>query len=387
MQQEQKNQKSKYRCFFFFWTGLVLIGMIFLLCSSIRAQADQDARLEWVAGQRTDPVIVSSHEAFFQIKLIDPQERDPNRFGVEVWIDADEDGPDDDDERKSLTSTSNENLSVGRIYSTTLYFLEDKTIGSVADPDGNQCNELESFETTFRFCCKIDGNKVTDDDNIIPNSPTDPNNQLIVLNKNCDVDEDGINDLEEGADSLPESYCPDPNYAYRDKTLVAFRTPGGKIAMKIDKGRFRKVRIEAENDANRPEETISNLTFPYGFISFRIEGPKKGVNLEEVELRILFPTQITNYAEFCRYSLGAWRARIEYSVYDDSYVGGDTWRHEDFSGAPEWEKRSLMVKLTDNNPKHDSNDNYGVIDDPWGLGIPRESSGGGRCFLSYIIAF
>lgn len=386
MQQEQKNQKSKHKCFFFFWTwtGLVLIGMIFLLCSSIRAQADQDARLEWVAGLRKNPMIVPSHEAVFQIKLIDSQEQDPNK--AEVWIDADGDGQYEGNEKiqlEELVSGSGANVSERR-YTTTVYFDQNKQIQSPTILNGE--NFSESFETKFRFYFIIEDVLITGEGD--DPDPADPNNQLIVLNKNCDVDEDGINDLEEGADSLPESYWQDPNYAYRDKTLVALMTAGGKIAMKIDKGRFRKVRIEAENDANRPEETISNLTFPYGFISFRIEGPKKGVNLEEVELRILFPSPITNYAEFCRYSLGAWRARIEYSVYnDDSYDGGDTWLYENFSGAPEWEKRSLMVKLTDNNYKHDSNDADGVIDDPWGLGIPRESSGGGRCFLSYITAF
>jgi len=381
MQQEQKNQKSKHKCFFFLGIGLVLIGMMFLLCSSIRAQADQTPRLEWVIGQRKDPMIVPSHEAVFQVKLIDSLERDPNK--AKVWVDADADGQYDNDEKKSLTSTSSESLSSGRIYSTTLHFLSNRSIESGADPDGN---ELESFETKFCFYFEIDGNQVTGD--YVSGNPADPNNQLIVLNKKCDTDGDGVDDLEEGADPLPASYYyPDPNYAYKNKTLVALWTSGGKIAMKIDKGHFKSVYPTNDNDPDYPEENISNLYFPYGFISFSIDGKEAEVNLGEVELRILFPTQLTNYAEFCRYSLGAWRARIEHSYYTDSHDGEDTWRYEEFTGAPEWEKRSLKVKLTDNNSKHDSNDEENVIDDPWGLGIPRESSGEGRCFLSYIISF
>ena len=373
MQYGQKTKKINALLFFFLGIGFLVAGRVFLFDSSIGAQLNQGSRLEWVEGQRKDPMIVTGQAAIFRIKFIDDLGRNPNIS--QLRIDVDGNGQYDDNEKISLEEDISKANSSERIYSTTLYFDPNRQIklGTMSD-----FKKLpESFRAAFCFYFAVDGQQIPEE--VIDGDPADPNNQLIVLGK-TDEDKDKICDAEEGVDLLPESYWQDPNYAYRDKMLAAIRTPGGKIILKINQGRFRNVYVASENDPNRPEDNILGLNFPYGFISFRIEDLIEDV----VELRILFPNQITNYAEFCRYSLEIWRARIEYSPFDDdNYDAGNAWRYESFPGIPEMERRGLMLKLIDNDSKFDSNNEEGKIDDPLGLGIPKES-GEGRCFLSYI---
>lgn len=343
---------------------------------SSEAQESQP-KLEWMEGENTNPVIVTGHKALFQVLFIDESGRYPDNI-PQVWIDADGDGEFGEDEKKDLA----ENIkgSVGntqKLYYTILAFDDDKQVQE--EPYTDFTKLPQTFTTKFCFYFEINGEQVIGDGDEETLNPADPNNQLLVLGLG-DEDEDGVIDAEEGAALLPGTYG---KKAYSDSSLATLLTPGGQITMKIDKGKFRDIQIMPEDDPNRPERSISDLEFPYGFVYFRIEElTKTEYPGNKVKMDILFPAKITSYAEFWRYYDQTWNTPIEHNY---SKLGGDNfWRYDDNEKIPpQIERQSVYLYLIDNNPLYDSCDDEKIIEDPLGLGVPKES-GAGKCFLRAI---
>ncbi|MEW6381319.1 MAG: choice-of-anchor U domain-containing protein [bacterium] len=201
-----------------------------------------------------------------------------------------------------------------------------------------------------------------------------------------DTDGDGISDTDEGNGPSVGTYN---GIAYRDPNLCSLLIKEGekkdhRITMKIDKGVFRDVHIVSENDPNRPKREITDPEFPYGFISFRIEG-LDDEGEDEVTLKIFFHNMLVSpHARLCRYYDKQWLAQIGYDIGD-----GDYWKYDTANLPKQNYKQSITVTLRDNNPAHDSDiqnetGHEGVIVDPWGLGIPKSSSKKGRCFIQSL---
>lgn len=204
--------------------------------------------------------------------------------------------------------------------------------------------------------------------------PFDPN----------DVDGDGISNEQENSDILPGTYGED---AYMNPNLCTLDTKGGRISMKINKGRFRQVHMAKDNDPNRPDRTIEDPDFSYGFISFRIELPNGSLEDEDVELKILFPDKVSPYARLYNYFDEQWLAQIAYGLKDDfwKYDYGDNQNPIDALH----QKHSIILTIRDNVSIYDSNikeltGDEGIIDGTWGLGVPKSSSGG-RCFITSLL--
>jgi|GEM_PF-2645565 len=195
-----------------------------------------------------------------------------------------------------------------------------------------------------------------------------------------DTDGDGIKDAEEGDGPGVGSYGAN---ASKDPSLCSLETKDGRVSMKIDRGYFRNVRLVSENDPNRPDKSISDPEFPYGFISFRIEG-LDSYGKDEVNLKILFPAVVSAHARLCRYHDQQWRAQIVYDIGE-----GYFWKY-DFDALPEsYHRRSIALTLRDNDSIYDADiqevtGNQGRIEGCWGLGVPKSSSGKGRCFIQVL---
>jgi hypothetical protein len=216
-------------------------------------------------------------------------------------------------------------------------------------------------------------------------------NSDAVFDPNVDADGDGILNGKEGNELLPGTYGGD---AYMNPNLVTLMTKGGKISLKISDGRFRKVHVMPDPDPNQPEKTIDDPDFPYGFISFRIEGLDQD-GKEEVQLKILFPQEVGAHAKLYRYQpqeFGRpdhYEAQLGYDIGD-----GDFWKYDydkyDYAGAPPPppSKQSIKLTLKDNNGFYDADiqdqTGYkGAIEGIWGLGEPK-SAGKGRCFIQSL---
>ncbi|MEW5803831.1 MAG: hypothetical protein AB1847_17190 [bacterium] len=199
-----------------------------------------------------------------------------------------------------------------------------------------------------------------------------------ILDPEADTDGDGITDGEEGEGSIEGTYVHD---AYNDDTLCTLETEGGWISIKIDKGHLRKVHTMPDNDPNRPEKSIDDPEFPYGFISFRIEGLNPDSNEEkEVKLELLFPEDVSAHAVLYRYHLESWRAQIGYSIGDAS------WKYDFQNLSEPYKKQGIIVTIKDNDSMYDSDRpelRDGEIEGIWGLGVPKDSEDG-RCFIQAL---
>ncbi len=361
---------------------LVLLPIAFLFLviftfASPFVRNSQSAYLTWVDNIPTRAV--SGLGAKFQVKLVNA-EKAPDEY--QLWIDSNfgkikidlaEEDP-------------NDSLQEGKIYSTTLYALsEDDTTIITQNLDPNQPKPLpKTFGANFWFDFKIEGTSIVGNPEDPNNNPADPNNRVIILGKS-DTDHDGIEDAIEGAEILPETYwnTNQLTYPYESHKLASLITSGGRITLKINDGIFKDVHLVKEDDPNMPEDKISDLTFPLGFLSFRV------INLEdeETDLKILFPMKISSYAQICRYHSKNWWAQIEEgSKYE--FDQGEAWSYEEFSDEG-FQEKGIIVKMKDytednNNLKFDSDPEEGTIQDPLGLGIPKESSGG-RCFIYTLL--
>lgn len=195
----------------------------------------------------------------------------------------------------------------------------------------------------------------------------------------ADTDGDGIENGVEGDEILPGTYGQD---AYMNPNLCTLITnKGDKISLKINKGWFRDVHVMPDGDDNRPEKTIDTPDFPYGFISFRIEGLSTGGTGDEVQLKILFPDNINTHAKLFRYQGYRPDQYVTQIGYDIG--GGKIWKYDFEKLSKSYETHSIIFPIVDNDPTYDSViHDYpdGEIEGIWGLGIPKSGSKG-RCFI------
>jgi len=201
----------------------------------------------------------------------------------------------------------------------------------------------------------------------------------------ADADGDGIKNGEEGDEILPGTYGQD---AYMNPNLCTLITnKGDKISMKINKGWFRDVHVMPDDDPNRPEKTIDTPDFPYGFISFRIEGLTPGGIGDKVQLKILFPDNVSTHANLCRYQgyrPDQYVAQLGYGL-----EGGNFWKYDFENLSKSYETHSIIFTIKDNDftydaDIHDSPD--GAIEGIWGLGVPKGGSKG-RCFIQTLSGY
>jgi len=208
------------------------------------------------------------------------------------------------------------------------------------------------------------------------------------VDPHADTDGDGILNGEEGDETLPGTYGGD---AYMNPNLCTLITRGGKISLKISvigggDARFRKVHVMPDPDPNQPQKAIDDPDFPYGFISFRIEGLDQNTN-DKVQLKILFPQKVGAHAKLYRYQglrPDQYAAQLGYDIGE-----GDFWKY-DYAGTPSPpSKQSITLTLKDNNGIYDADiqgttdSTKGAIEGIWGLGEPK-SAGKGRCFIQSL---
>ncbi|RJP96261.1 MAG: hypothetical protein C4518_00310 [Desulfobacteraceae bacterium] len=165
-----------------------------------------------------------------------------------------------------------------------------------------------------------------------------------------DSNGNGILDSEEGTDDtkdLDKDGTPD----YKDSDTASFRPANGiqNITIHTGKGDLANIQAFADTDPTIPQTGKPAVSYPYGALKFSVTGISAG---SSVEVSMVFPDDVPNYAQFYKITSAGWQA------IDFGSNNGDN---------------TITIKLTDGDPATDADGlKNGVIVDPSALGIPAE---------------
>lgn len=181
-----------------------------------------------------------------------------------------------------------------------------------------------------------------------------------------DSNGNGILDSEEGTDPSKD-YDGDgiPDYKDTDTATVRPYNSINAILLHTNKGAIANVATVADDDPSITQNGKPALAFPYGAMRFNITGLSPG---ESVDVTMVFPENVPNYAKFYKISSTEWQ-EIKIGSYDGN-----------------------KIKLTfkDGDPATDGDGiANGVIVDPGALGVsstpPADTGGGGgTCFITTL---